>query len=253
MADALLLRSLGSLHRLGLTFLLLMLAGGFVASGTHLFNKTHERDQLKEMSLDDVKGTYHGIRTRAPLLVALERNHPESLPAADRERLTKWLTGNRVTEDYDNPDLGANAPAEILSKNCISCHSRNATDAAAKKVPLEFLDDVRVLATSRDVSPNPAEAIVASTHAHAISLGTMSLVLGLMLGLSRWRGGFAGLVFAVHGLGLICDIGGWWLTRSNDSFAMLIVAGGAAYFATAGLLLLMLIADLWLPARRAKA
>jgi hypothetical protein len=247
MADFPHLRSLGAFHRLAITLLCLLIAGGFVAAGTHLYNKTNERDQIKGLSLDDVKGTYHGIRTRAPLLVALERNHPETLPKDDHDRLVKWLTGTRVTEDYDNPDLADKAPAEIIARHCVSCHARNASDAVAKKTPLEFLDDVRALAVSRDVTPNPAHVVADSTHAHALSLASLSLVLTLLLAFSRWRGSFAGLLIAAHALGLVCDIGGWWLTRENASFASLIVAGGATYFATAALLLGLIVADLWLP------
>jgi len=246
------LRSLGAFHRLGLTLLCVVLAGGFAAAGSHLYTKTSGRDQQPGMSIDDIKGTYHGIRSRAPLLLAMERNHPESLAKDDRERLVKWLTGTRVTEDYDNPDLADKAPAEIIAKNCVSCHSRNAKDAAAKTIPLEFLDDVRALAVSRDVNPNAVADVAASTHAHAISLATMSLVLGLMLGMTRWRGGFAGFVFAAHSLGLLCDIGGWWATRADERFAAMIAGGGAAYFATAAILLLMVVSDLWLPRRDAK-
>ncbi|MEI7656973.1 MAG: hypothetical protein WCK33_02780 [Phycisphaerae bacterium] len=243
------LRSLGALHRLALTLLCLVLAGGFAASASHLFIKTSGRDQVKGMSLDDVKGTYHGIRTRAPLLMALERNHPETLPAKDRDVLIKWLNGSRITEDYDNPDLGDAAPAEIIARHCVSCHGRNASDAQGRKLPLEFLDDVRAVAVSRDVTPNPVEAVVASTHAHAVSLATLSMLLILLVACSRWRGGLAGLIVTVHALGLACDIGGWWLTRQHADLAAMIVAGGAAYFATSGLLLLMVLAELWLPAR----
>lgn len=243
------LRTLGALHRLALTLLCLVLAGGFAASASHLLIKTSGRDQVKGMSLDDVKGTYHGIRTRAPLLMALERNHPETLPAKDRETLIKWLNGSRITEDYDNPDLGDAAPAEIIARNCVSCHGRNATDSQAKKLPLEFLDDVRAVAVSRDVTPNPVEAVVASTHAHAVSLATLSMLLVLLTACSRWRGGLTGLILTVHALGLACDIGGWWLTRHHAELAAMIVAGGAAYFATSGLLMLMVLAELWLPSR----
>ncbi len=241
------LRSLPTIFRVGIMFVLLVLGGGFLAASTHLFYHDHMRDEREGLTVDDVKGVYHGIKTRAPMLVALEDNHPPTMPAADREILINWLNGEKVRDDYDNIDLGDRAPAEIIAKNCISCHARNASDPVAKKMPLEFLDDVMAVSVSRNVTPNSTQIIVNSTHTHAISLATLSLTLGGLLCLTRYRGGFTGLVFALHGFGLLADIGGWWLTILNPEFAYLIMAGGATYFITTAILSLLIAADLWLP------
>lgn len=240
------LRPLPFFFRVGLTILTVVLGGGFVASAGHLFNQHNKRDEIPGLTVDDVKGVYHGIRTRAPLLVALENDHPETLPADDRDRLIKWLTSNRITEDYDNLDMGDNAPAEIIARNCVSCHARNASDPVARKLPLEFLDDIKAIAVSRDVTPNAKEILTTSTHTHAISLATFSFTLALLLALTRFRGRVTGVLLALHALGLICDIGGWWLTRLHPTFAYMIISGGAVYFITTGILTLQLVADLWL-------
>jgi len=241
------LRSLNIGFRLGLTLLCVVLCGGFAASAGHLFFHDHKRDERPGLTVDDVKGVYHGIRTRAPLLVALDRKHPATLPEDDRGRLIKWLTGNKITEEYDNLDLGDKAPAEIIAKNCVSCHARNASDPVAKKLPLEFLDDVRAVAVSREVNPNSVEIITSSTHVHAVSLATLSFVLALLVSFTRFRGGFVGLLVMLNGLGLLVDIGGWWLTRHYEQFAYLIVGGGAVYFVSSLLLVVMVVGDLWLP------
>ncbi len=243
------LRTLPFSFRLGITLLCVLLGGGFAASAGHLFFHDHKRDERPGLTVDDVKGVYKGIRTRAPLLVALESNHPPTLPPEDSERLIKWLTGNRITEDYDNFDLGENAPAEIIARNCVSCHARNASDPVARKLPLEFLDDIKSVAVSRDITPNSIEIVTSSTHTHAISLATLSFVLGILLVLSRFRGRFTGIVFALHAFGLLSDIGGWWLTRLYADFAYMIVAGGAIYFISTAILTLQVLADIWLPNR----
>lgn len=247
------LRSLGFSARLGITLLCFVFVIGFAASAGHLFYHDHKRDERPGLTIDDVEGVYHGIRSRAPLLVALEANHPETLPAEDRQRLITWLTGTKVTQEYDNFDLGENAPAEIIARNCISCHSRNSTDEVAKKLPLEFLDDIRAVSVSRDIQPNSIEIVTASTHTHALSLATLSIALIFLLICTRFKGGAIGMIIFVNGFGLLADIAGWWLTRSNPDFAKLIIAGGALYFISSLLMLLLIVIDLWMPAKTKKS
>jgi hypothetical protein len=247
------LRSLGFSARLGITLLCLVFVIGFAASAGHLFYHDHKRDERPGLTVDDVQGVYHGIRSRAPMLVALEANHPETLPAEDRQRLISWLNGTKLNEEYDNLDLGENAPAEIIARNCISCHARNSSDDIAKKMPLEFFDDVRKVAVSRDIQPNSIEIVTASTHTHALSLATLSFVLIFLILGTRFKGGAIGMMIFVNGFGLLADIGGWWLTRSNPDFAKLIIAGGACYFISSLLMLLLVVIDLWLPLKTKKS
>jgi hypothetical protein len=243
------LRTLPGAFRLGIFFILLVLGGGFLASARHLYNHDHKRDERPGLTVDDVKGVYHGIKTRAPMLVALESGHPEGMPQADRDDLLKWLNGDKLRDDYDNLDLGDRAPAELITKNCISCHARSASDPVAKKMPLEFLDDVMAVSVSRNVTPNSVEIITNSTHTHAISLATLSLTLCGLVALTRFRGGFIGIVAALHGLGLLGDIGGWWLTILHPDFAIMIMICGGIYFLTTATLSIAIALDLLLKQR----
>ncbi len=166
------LADLGRSARLGVVCLCLVVLGGLAASWQHIVNQNENRDEQPGLSVEDLEGAYHGVQTTAPLMKALTRGHPESLGKPQRETLTKWLTGERVAENYDNLDLGDSAPNEIISKNCLSCHSKKveATSTIAKTVPLDGWSDVKRFAVSRKIEPLPVKVLIASDlHAHSLA------------------------------------------------------------------------------------
>ncbi|MBS0196437.1 MAG: hypothetical protein JSR77_06740 [Planctomycetes bacterium] len=243
------LRSLNAGVRLGLTFLCFVILGGYAASLRHLYLHDNKRDERPGLTVDDVKGVYHGIRSKSPILAALERGHPESLKQPERDGLIKWLTGKDVTKVFDDIDLGDKAPEAIIAANCRSCHAKTAKDPIGRTVPLETPDEVFKLAASRDISPNSVEIVTASTHVHALSLGSLGALLVLMAACTRWPRMLTGLLATACGAGLLADIGGWWLTRHHADFAYMVIAGGGAFAGSSVILLLLILADLWLPKR----
>ena len=242
------LRELGFGARLGLSCLVLSFLIGFAASAQHLVNHHENRDGQEGVSLVDLEGAYHGVSATAPLVTALERGHPEELVASDRELLLGWLGGSRISEDYDNFDLGDSAPAEILSRSCLDCHSqRDATD----DVPaLEYWDDIEKLAFSREIAPVPTEVLAASTHTHALTMAALSVAIGLLWLATRWPRRFKEGVFALGGLALLLDLACWWLAREHPGLVIVIAASGATFGAVHALALAGILADLWLPAPR---
>jgi hypothetical protein len=241
------LRELDFATRFALTCLVLVLAGGFVASGAHLVEHHQNRDERPGVSLEDLQGAYHGVRVTAPLILALERDHPEDLAEADRKVLADWLAGERISEDYDNLDLGDLAPAEILTRSCMPCHSHaEATEAAP---PLEYWEDISKVAFSREVEPVPKKVLAASTHTHALTMAVLSVAIGLLWLATRWPGPLKSWLFALSCLALLVDLACWWLARDNAALVVLIAGSGAVYAGTSVLFLLGILADLWLPAK----
>lgn len=267
------LHRLSFFSKIGLTCLILVFGVGIAASLQHIVNHHGKKDGQPGLSLEDVTGSYHGVKVSAPLATALKRGHPDTLPAPSRALLEDWILGKadvtgkrpaggnpRLVEDYDNLDMGDSAPIEIIAKNCLSCHSAKGAqeiaakgDAAAKKAggwPLDSLENVKKLAFEKEITP-PGEAIlVQSTHAHAISLATMSVALGGLLVLTRWPRVVVGVLILLAGCGLLADIGGWWAARKYAWAVYLLMAGGAAYSISSVLTLAAVFADLWLPRKR---
>lgn len=246
------LRDLPALARFGVACAVIVLLGGLGASGAYLYMHQEERDERPGWSIDDVKGHYHGLVSRAPLVVALEDDHPPELPADDRKALLEWLRSDRLSMDYDNLDLGDRAPAELIAVYCLDCHARAATGPeAAPDMPLEFWDDVRDLSISREILPVDTEILAASTHTHALALAALTLVMVLLAALSAWPRWLVGLVTAGAGLGLLIDIASWWLARWNADFAYAIVAGGFVYNLCVVLLGLLIVGELLRPRGKA--
>lgn len=253
------LRDLGLFARLGVLCTVLTLLGGTAVSGMFLYLKQEMRDERAGLTVDDIKGHYHGMSTKAPLLVSLQSGHPDELterklPAAERQALIDWLTGDRMSRDYDNFDLGDMAPSEIMAVSCLGCHARTSEgEHAAPQIPLEFWDDVEPLAASRDIQPVSLTILAASTHTHALGLSAVTLVLAWLALLTSWPRVIVSVLVGATGLGLLLDIGGWWLTREWIEFAYLIMGAGAVYNSGMVLLGLMVIGDVLMPRKKPAA
>jgi hypothetical protein len=244
------------LHRLpvfakiGVTAFAFVLLLGLAASGLHLHSHYHARDELPGLTLDDLRGAFHGVDRRAPLWTALAAGHPDGLPARERDWLIAWLSGPRISEDFDNLDLGDAAPAEILSRRCNSCHSRQAAAAASHgtSLALEYFDDVKKVAFSRRIAPTPMRVIIASAHAHALAMATMSLVVALLLMATRWPRRWVSLAIGCSGIALAADLASWFLARAIPELVWLIALAGIVYSVATCLMLLAILVDLWRPA-----
>lgn len=242
------LRHFPTAPRVGVTALVLVLFIGLWASLEHMRGHYANRDGRPELSLDDLRGAYHGIDSPSSLLAALQRGHPEELAEADRQLLVLWLQGSRIAEDYDSLDLGESAPAEVIDRGCLQCHSRQSgADEGTGVVALDYYDDVERVAFSKRVMPTPVAVLAASTHAHALSLATLALVVMLLALMTRWSGIAVRWGCALLGLGLLGDIGGWWLARLGADWVWLIVVSGVIFNGATGLLLGAVLLEMWLP------
>lgn len=241
------LRDLSLGLRVGLTFLIIATLGGLLASLVFMYNHYRNRDGDPQLSLLDLEGAYRGATVPAPLLTALERNHPDTLPATDRDMLLAWLRGPKPGENYENFDMGP--PADLIAANCVSCHTRAAAadPTSGIKHSLEVATEVADLATTRDMQPTATRVMVISTHAHAISLALVGALALAFLHFSFWPRWLVGLLGAIIGIGLTLDIASWWLTRYQREFLYGIVAGGAMFNAGTALAMLMTFIELWRP------
>lgn len=246
------LSSLPLSFRMGLCCLVLVLLYGLGVSASHLWLHHEKRDGRPGLELDDLTGAYAGIEAKAPLRLSLERGHPDDLPPADRAALQQWLQGADLAQAYDDTKAGDRAPAEILDRRCLSCHARAATagDGIGKQVPLEYWDDVRALAQSRNVEPNAMPIVVASAHTHALGMGSLTVVAVLLAAATRWPRRVTGWLALLAGLGLLVDLACWLPARDLPALVPVLAAAGTVWIAGTAALLLAVSMDLLLPAQQ---
>ncbi|MAF66072.1 MAG: hypothetical protein CMJ84_10515 [Planctomycetes bacterium] len=244
------LRSMPFTARLGFTFVVGTLGIGLAAAAAHLVGHHENRDEIPGLSMEDLTGAYHGVNVSAPLVVALERGHPEGLADADRQTLMAWLGGERVSEDYDSLDLGDAAPAEVLDAACLSCHSRQASagDGIGQTLPLDYWDDVAKVAFSREVSPTDRKVLVASAHTHALTMGALTGLVALLALATRFARRVVPALVMVAGAALFCDLCCWFLARDTAWLVGVIATGGTLWAGSMAVLGALILAELWLPA-----
>ncbi len=254
------LRGLSCFARLGLTCMLLTVLGGLAASAMHVVHHYENRDELPELSFQDFEGAYRGVRAISPLIVALENGHPselgseyaDSLPEADRAFLLEWLKSDRISEDYDNLDLGDLSPAEIIDQSCLECHARTppANTTAPQSISLEYWDDVKKVAFSRTIHPTSPEILITSTHTHALGMASLALIIALMLMISSYPKWYRhGCVFVI-GVALALDLGSWWIARVWIGGVWIMLIAGLFFGVSITLSTLSLMLEVWLPAAK---
>ncbi len=242
-----LIRDLPVSARLGLSALMLVLLLGMFASAIHLWDVDHNRDESPEMTLDDVRAAYHGLDRPPALQMAMERGHPETLKKEQRDVLLKWVRSGRITEDYDSIDLGAASPSEIIASSCVSCHSANGKDAKAAAIRLASMENLKKVAFGKKVNPTPRDIVAMSTHAHALSLGMLGVVLAGLLWTTRVHRGLAGAIIGLMGVALAADLGSWWWARVWSDAVWLIVIGGAISNGMLAVMAAVVLVDVWWP------
>lgn len=261
MSAPLRLRRLPFGARLSLTCLMLVTLGGYAASGLYMQDHHQNRDGTPGLTKTDIEGVYHGVTVEAPLGRLIEVEHPKEkgldpMNEFDRAQLTEWLKAtDQIVENWQNIDFGdgSGSPEEIVTMSCGKCHGPGVSKDDWVAPLLGSWDDYKPMAFQNEVSPTDEAILLASTHAHSLALGTITLLICALMYATRMPGIIKGLLTVLASAGLLFDLGAWWLARDNPAFIDLIIAGGAAHAGAMGLMMVLVILDAWLPGGRGGA
>ncbi|MBU0754139.1 MAG: hypothetical protein KJ645_03305 [Planctomycetes bacterium] len=234
--------------RLATTCLIVVLAGGLAASVFQMMHHYENKDEQPGLTMDDIIGSFHGMNQPARLAVAIDGLMRAYIPAEEEyTALRTWLSGNRISEDYDSLELGDYAPAEIIAMNCLTCHGRDAVDGGGinQHVPLDYWDDVKKVAFPKNLDPVPLSIMATSTHTHALTMPLVGLVAALLFLATGWSKGLRHCLVMLAAVALLVDLSSWWLARFSEPFCYLIVLGGGIFGGLCGLMLLAAFIDTW--------
>ena len=134
--------------------------------------------------------------------------------------------------------------------SCGKCHGPGVPKDDWVAPLLGSWDEYKPLVYENKVSPTDEAILLASTHAHATALGTITLLICALMYATRLPGIFKALLTLLASAGLLFDLAAWWLARDNPAMINLIIIGGTAHGAAMGLMMLLVILDLWFPGGR---
>lgn len=248
-------RKLPFAGRLSLTLVLAILGGGYISSFLFMVDHHQNRDGREGLSKVDIEGIYSGT-VRPPIFADLLRDgHPTehdseaALDETDREVLLEWLTGENIAANWSNIDFGDGygSPQEIVGMACASCHGAAAPAERRAEPELDDWSDYQEIALEKEIKSNEVSVLLATTHTHAIGMGTVTLLMVLLGHATRLRAWVVALASIAASAGLLLDLISWWLARLSSIWTSGIILGGAAHAIGMALLFLFVFIDLWMP------
>lgn len=217
------LRSLPVSVRLAITFFLMALGFGYLLALLNLYIHLSKADGVNGLTSADIVRTFHGPENKQTMLEAkvtfgsMKDFVPDDL---SRGKLVSWARDGAPEKQY-NEEI-----AKIFNENCIGCHN---PDGLMKNFPLTSYKEItnpakRLISQDRGKS---IASLVQSSHTHFISMGMMFFLLALLFFCTGAPSWLKNLILPIPFIGIICDVGGWWLTKYIAGFAHLVMAGGA--------------------------
>jgi hypothetical protein len=214
------LRELPASLRLAITCFVMTIGAGYMFALLNVYIHYAKADGEPGLTAKDIIRTFYGPDDKQSLLEAKIKTGsmkdfvPDEL---SRGQLVSWVRDGASKELYDTK-IG-----KIFNENCTGCHGPGGLMSA---VPLAPYDQIPKFILKMDRG-KPLNALVQSSHTHLISLSMMFFLLAALFcctGAPNWlKGAAAPLPF----LGIMLDVGGWWLTKYQPIFAYPMMWGGA--------------------------
>ena len=253
------LRQLSASLRLAITCLVLILAGGYAASLSHMQHHHSQKDDRDGLSMDDLVGAYSGVERVAPLLSSLRGPHGDQYAPdqAERDALIEWLESDRIGQLYDDIDAGRSGPGRDPRSTLPLVPQPSARGRGGRRgdrgTPCrsEYWDDVEKVSFSKKLDAVPVDILALSTHTHALTLPlVLVLVSGLFL-LTGWGRGLRHGIVALSCVSLLLDFAAMWLARVDPAFVYLILVSGALFGLLFVVQLIAILIECWLVRRPA--
>lgn len=228
------LRGLPAGLRLAITVFVMALGLGYTFALLNIYVHYSRADGDAGLSAQDIIVTFHGSDQQslleAKILTGSMRDFvPDSVPALEKKenlppqgaalyrgKIVSWVKNGASQEEYNN------VIAPILQEGCVGCHGPRGIMAS---FPLTTYEEVRVFVNvNRGKS---LSSLVQSSHTHLIAMSMMFFLLAVLFCLTGAPNWLKSLVVPLPFVGVIFDVGGWWLTKVAPFFAYPMMAAGA--------------------------
>jgi hypothetical protein len=243
------LRTLPTSARLAVTGFIAVLGFGYMFALLNLYIHLSKADGVAGLTSSDIVVTFHGPDSKQTMLEAkittgsmkdFIPNAPDD-PNGDlaRGKIVAWARGGAKKDAFDTVK-------PIIKEGCVGCHNPNGimsfiTFAGEDLEPVYEKMQI-VLKLDRGKSLNQ---LVQSSHTHFISMGMMFFFLALLFYCTGAPSWLKNILIPLPFLGIMFDVGGWWLTKYIPAFAHMVMAGGAILGTTFAIFSLGALGECW--------
>lgn len=259
--------------RVMITAFLAILGFGYLIALMNIRFSHQMADGTAGLSFDDVRAVYSGLPSSgtdavASRMLTMIRTEMRQYVESDDDFhvLEDWLESGATEAALDEGPRRM-TPRRVLIRNCLRCHARSTESAISRKASFgeDELDVDRemmapVLPSSSSDAAQGQQAVpqygmarlILVSHVHMLAIPVFALIVAMLFMTTRSPPRLRAIVTPLPMLALIMDFGGWWLARISDAFCYAIMGAGAVFGLAFGIQLLVIVVDLWRPAKAAR-
>jgi hypothetical protein len=210
--------------RLAITFFVLALGVGYLFALLNVYIHYSKADGEPGLSTQDLVRTFYGPDDKQSLLEAklldggsMRDFLPDPL---DRGKVITWVKNGAPRAAWDKEI------ESIISSRCMTCHNRK---GLMSLVPMESYEDITVKSRwiiTRDRG-RPLNTLVQSSHTHLISMAMMFAAMAALFFCTGAPGWLKNIVTPLPFVGVLLEVGGWWITKFVAAFAYAMTLSGA--------------------------
>lgn len=196
---------------------LIVLGIGYAFAMLHIYNSHAGRDGLPGISVEDIAIAYSGSKEATRLEAALTGPMSVMLPPDETGTLIGWVRRGTDEQEYEA------RIRPILEQRCLSCH-----DGSNPHIP--NLDGYAELAETAELDTGmDIFTLVRVSHIHMFGITFIFFIMGLIFSHAYVRPiWFKVAVIVAPFAAIVIDIGSWYLTKFDPSFALIVVLSGGA-------------------------
>lgn len=216
------------------TVFLLTIGLGYLMALVNMYYTHQGRDGKPGITIEDIVIQYHGSKEQTRLGTAISGIMAPNLKyKSDKEIILKWINDGADELGYDR------AIAPILNRDCIICH----TPAVNPSLP--DLTNYKGVAEVAHSGGAPVSSLVKVSHIHLFGIAFILYLIGKIFLLCEMNVYVKRIAVIIPFVAMLLDVVSWFLTKTNASFAYVVVLSGALMGLSMAMQILMSLYQMW--------
>lgn len=216
------------------TVFLLTIGLGYLMALVNMYYTHQGRDGKPGITIEDIVIQYHGSKEQTRLGTAISGIMAPNLKyKSDKEIILKWINDGADEPGYDQ------AIAPILNRDCIICH----TPAVNPSLP--DLTNYKSIAEVAHSGGVPVSSLVKVSHIHLFGIAFILYLIGKIFLLCEMNVYVKRIAVIIPFVAMLLDVVSWFLTKTNASFAYVVVLSGALMGLSMAMQILMSLYQMW--------